>query len=88
MNHICPKLPILPWSSQTNFKFSVVHGWLVRYAEHFNLMPGIKLGTKVLNINWTGNQWAVKSQKVNTGAVTTEYFDKVCVATGNFFAPK
>lgn len=82
------KLPILPWSSQTNFKFSVVHGWLVRYAEHFNLMPGIKLGTKVLNINWTGNQWAVKSQKVNTGAVTTEYFDKVCVATGNFFAPK
>ncbi|KAK0103406.1 hypothetical protein ONS95_005431 [Cadophora gregata] len=65
-----------------------LHSWLVRYAEHFNLLPRIELGTKVLNINRVGDQWALKSQKVNTGQVTTEYFDKVCVATGTFFTPK
>ncbi|KAH7397886.1 flavin-containing monooxygenase-like protein [Cadophora sp. MPI-SDFR-AT-0126] len=65
-----------------------LHNWLVRYAEHFNLLPRIKLGTKVLHITRTGNQWALKSQKLITGKTTTEYFDKVCIATGTFFIPK
>ncbi|PVH84201.1 flavin-containing monooxygenase-like protein [Cadophora sp. DSE1049] len=67
---------------------SQLHSWLVRYAEHFNLLPRIKLGTKVLNISRTGHQWALKSQKIRTGETTTEYFDKVCIATGTFFTPK
>ncbi|KAH9211916.1 flavin-containing monooxygenase-like protein [Leptodontidium sp. 2 PMI_412] len=65
-----------------------LYNWLQRYAQHFNLLPRIKLGTKVLSIKRVDKQWALEKQNISTGEVSTEYFDKVCIATGTFFTPK
>ncbi|KAH7346393.1 flavin-containing monooxygenase-like protein [Rhexocercosporidium sp. MPI-PUGE-AT-0058] len=65
-----------------------LHNWLERYARHFNLLPRIKLGTKVLSIKRVGHQWILEIQNVSTGEVTIGSFDKVCIATGTFFAPR
>lgn len=62
-----------------------LHNWLQRYAEHFNLLPYVRLGMKVISIKRTGDRWMLESQTISMGESSTDYFDKVCIATGTFF---
>ncbi|KUJ11371.1 flavin-containing monooxygenase-like protein [Mollisia scopiformis] len=65
-----------------------LHEWLQRYARHFNLLPKVKFGMKVMNIERRGEKWDLAIRRNSTGQITTESFDKVCVATGSFFTPR
>lgn len=65
-----------------------LHAWLERYARHFDLLPKIKVGTKVLSIKRVDDEWELVALKKSTGETTTERFDKVCIATGTFFTPR
>lgn len=65
-----------------------LHEWLLRYALHFNLLSKVKLATKVVSIKRDGERWELKVQTKSTGKTSTEYFDKVCIATGSFYTPR
>jgi dimethylaniline monooxygenase (N-oxide forming) len=66
-----------------------IHQYLESYANHFGLRDRYQLGTRVLQLRHTGNQWAVKIQSIkHHQQPRTEYFDKVCVATGAFHKPR
>jgi dimethylaniline monooxygenase (N-oxide forming) len=65
-----------------------LHAWLLRYAQHFDLLPKIKVGTKVLSIKRVNEEWELEVLKKSTGETSTVRFDKVCVATGSFFKPR
>lgn len=62
--------------------------YLESYADHFGLREHYHLGTKVLQIRYLHNKWAVTVLDGSTGQRRTEHFDKVCVATGAFHKPR
>jgi dimethylaniline monooxygenase (N-oxide forming) len=65
-----------------------LHDWLQRYTHHFDLLPRIQLGTKVLSIRRKGENWELAIRKNSTGQTVMEHFDKVCIATGSFYTPR
>lgn len=79
-----------PFSDETDVYPTAgqMYEYLGSYARHFELLDRIHLGTKVLQIQYEGEKWAVTVQNVKTHQSRTEYFDKVCVATGTFHKPR
>ena len=66
-----------------------IHQYLESYADRFGLVEKYRLGTKVLQMRHTGKQWAVTVQTIKPDQQPrTEYFDKLCVATGAFHKPR
>jgi len=77
-----------------------MHAYLDAYAEHFGLRPCIRFQTEILSVSHehSAQGWSVTLRRANaaagtdaaaeTGAVQTEHFDLVLVATGQFSTPK
>ncbi|PFH49892.1 hypothetical protein AMATHDRAFT_4510 [Amanita thiersii Skay4041] len=70
-----PSTPVYPHAS-------VVRQYLVDYAAHFNLLPHIRLNTRVESVQRKSDQWEVK---VSTGDTFT--FDLVMVCNGHYRVP-
>lgn len=51
-------------------KAQVVEDYLKRYSAQFNLAPHIHVSTSVVETQWTGKQWCVKTQKKRKGTTS------------------
>jgi len=64
-----------------------MHAYLERYAEHFGLMPRIRCRSWVERLERAdGGGWLLRSRR--DGAVRTERFARVVVASGRYVAPE
>ena len=66
-----------------------VQQYLESYAQHFNLMPDLKLNTEVTSadLDEAKNIWTVVTRNVKTDQVETNYFDYLVVCNGIFSRP-
>lgn len=62
-----------------------VQAWLASYAEHFGLVPRLRLNTEVTRVQAAGDGWTVGY--CGADVATTERFDRVVVANGVFCEP-
>ncbi|ETS76261.1 hypothetical protein PFICI_11648 [Pestalotiopsis fici W106-1] len=74
-----------------------IHAYLNAYADHFDLRRKIRVGHRVRHIvrrereeggESAGGIWEIKVKDVQSGQETTNFFDRVCVATGSFITPR
>ncbi|KAJ7064880.1 hypothetical protein C8F01DRAFT_1249886 [Mycena amicta] len=60
-----------------------VQRYLENYANHFNLMPYIRLNTSVTDVRWDSTQWIVTLQ-----SQSSHRFDRVVIANGHHSVPR
>lgn len=63
--------------------------YLDQYAKEFGLLKYVRLGYRVDQLKRDGSdrQWEVKVREMKSDEVTTEFYDKVIVATGQYAMP-
>lgn len=67
-----------------------IYEYLNSYADHFDIRRRFRLQCRVRRIVREKDRWALEVEDTTTGQgnVWTEYFDRVCVATGSFQKPR
>lgn len=65
-----------------------IYSYLRNYADHFSLHDYIQVSHKVSHIFRVDDYWTLEIEDVKTGRISTQNFDRVCVATGSFYTPR
>lgn len=65
-----------------------IFSYLQSYASHFDLGKYYRLDTEVKRIEREQGRWVLEVYDKSRDAWRRERFDRVCVATGTFFAPR
>lgn len=77
-----------PESTDTYPTAAQIYDYLGSYADHFDLRRHYHLNTKVKHILRQGDRWALQVTDQTTNTTRTDYFDRVCTATGTYFSPR
>lgn len=67
-----------------------IYDYLNSYADHFDIRRRVRLQCRVRHIVREKDRWAleVEDRSTDHDGIRTEYFDRVCVATGSFQKPR
>ena len=65
-----------------------MYDYLQSYADHFDIRKHYRLNAGLKDLERENDKWALKITYNGSKELTTEYFDKVLVASGSFITPK